>query len=272
VRADEITPVILTYNEAPNIARALAALSWAPRIVVLDSGSTDGTLDILKRHVNVSVLHRTFDNHASQWSHALAAGNIATPWVLGLDADLIPSRDFIAEVLALEPPPAVAGFEARIRYCIRGRALPRSLYPPRIILFRPERAQFVQDGHTQRLIAGNDVIKLTHAIDHDDRKPLSHWIRSQDSYARLERDKLRATPRAKLGFADRVRSWRVAAPLAVLFHCLFVKRLIFAGLPGWFYTYQRVAAEILLALYLIEDRIEEPSAEKAPERRSESAQ
>ncbi|MFN5855908.1 MAG: glycosyltransferase, partial [Pseudanabaenaceae cyanobacterium] len=42
---EQIQPLILTYNEAPNIARTLAKLSWAKRIVVIDSFSTDETLE-----------------------------------------------------------------------------------------------------------------------------------------------------------------------------------------------------------------------------------
>lgn len=44
----DITPLILTFNEAPNIGRVLERLTWAKRIVVLDSFSTEETLDIVK--------------------------------------------------------------------------------------------------------------------------------------------------------------------------------------------------------------------------------
>ena len=47
---DTITPLILVYNEAPNIERTLQPLQWASRIVAIDSYSTDATLDILKRY------------------------------------------------------------------------------------------------------------------------------------------------------------------------------------------------------------------------------
>ena len=53
-----ITPLILTYNEAPNIDRTLASLTWASRIVVIDSQSTDATLAILSRYPQVEVLDR----------------------------------------------------------------------------------------------------------------------------------------------------------------------------------------------------------------------
>ncbi|MGH8650120.1 MAG: glycosyltransferase [Burkholderiales bacterium] len=63
---ENITPLILTYNEAPNIERTLRQLTWAKRIVVVDSFSTDETLDILKEFQQVQVYQRKFDTAASQ--------------------------------------------------------------------------------------------------------------------------------------------------------------------------------------------------------------
>jgi glycosyltransferase involved in cell wall biosynthesis len=49
---EKITPLILTYNEEPNIDRTLQQLRWAKEIIVIDSYSTDRTLDILKSKVD----------------------------------------------------------------------------------------------------------------------------------------------------------------------------------------------------------------------------
>ena len=63
---DHVTPVLLTHNEVQNIARTLFHLSWAKDIVVVDSGSTDGTLAVLESLPNVRVFKRNFDNHGNQ--------------------------------------------------------------------------------------------------------------------------------------------------------------------------------------------------------------
>ena len=84
---DRITPVLLTYNEEQNINRALSHLSWAKEIVVVDSGSTDGTAAILAKFPNVRVFSRPFDTHANQWRFATEQTKIATEWLLRLDAD-----------------------------------------------------------------------------------------------------------------------------------------------------------------------------------------
>ena len=96
-----ITPVLLTFNERPNIGRTLSHLDWADEIVVVDSGSNDGTLDVLRQNPKVRVYERKFDTHAGQWRYAITETNISTPWILRLDADYqispgVDSGNFIA--------------------------------------------------------------------------------------------------------------------------------------------------------------------------------
>lgn len=257
MRLDEITPVVLTFNERPNIRRTLERLGWAKDIVVVDSGSDDGTLEIVREFPAARVFQHPFLGHAEQWRYAVGETGISTPWVLGLDADLIVSDDFLREVETLTPPADIAGYDVGFRYCVVGRPLPRSIFPPRILLFRRASVRFEQDGHAHRVAVSGRVGQLRHRVDHDDRKPLSRWLASQDGYARLESDKLATAQPQTLGRADRLRRHGFIAPVAMLFYCLFIKRLIFSGLPGWYYTYQRVLAEMLLSLYLIENRLVE---------------
>src|SRR5258707_10426043 len=101
MRLEDITPVILTFNEAPNLSRCLEKLSWAREVIVLDSFSTDGTPELAGASVNVRLSQRRFDDHTSQWNHAVSLA--ATPWVLTLDADYILSDGFRAELETLIP-------------------------------------------------------------------------------------------------------------------------------------------------------------------------
>src|SRR6267142_5887896 len=83
-----ITPVILTHNEDQNIRSTLASLAWAPRIVLVDSGSNDQTEEIARSFDNVDWFVRTFDNHRAQWRYAIHDTRIETEYVLALDADM----------------------------------------------------------------------------------------------------------------------------------------------------------------------------------------
>lgn len=251
---DQITPVILTWNEAPNIGRCLARLAWAREIVVVDSGSLDATREILGRDPRVRLFTRPFDDQARQWRFALEETGLATPWVLRLDADYLLSETLVAELAALTPPPEVAAYRIAFDYCIGGRRLRASLYPPNTVLFRRGRATPWQDGHTERWRVEGEVRPLKGRILHDDRKAMESWFLSQARYLRRERDKLLATPRAGLERRDRLRLRHWIAPWAVFLWCLFGKGLLLQGRAGLAYAYQRALAEMLLALYLLEAR------------------
>src|SRR5689334_1363822 len=98
----QITPLILTFNEAPNIGRTLEKLSWAREILLIDSGSTDETLEITRSaHPRVRVVTRPFDTFAGQCNFGL--GQITTEWVLSMDADYVLTPELVAEIQTLMP-------------------------------------------------------------------------------------------------------------------------------------------------------------------------
>ena len=271
----EITPLILTFDEAPNIERTLSRLKWAREIVVIDSFSTDETCDLVRKLPQTTLVQRKFDNHTNQWNFGLE--QVRTEWALSLDADYMLSGELVEELEALPEAPAVQAYFARFKYCIHGRPLRGSLYPPRAVLFRRDSCRYVDDGHTQVLRVKGASEFLRSWIYHDDRKPLDRWLREQDRYARLEAEYLTAGPRdyGTTGLrdhgttgprdygttgprlADRIRRKIVFAPFLVFFYTLLGKRLIFDGWPGWFYVVQRTYAEALLSLRLLEKRLME---------------
>ena len=248
---DQITPLILTYNEDANINRTLAGLAWARRIVVVDTGSTDRTLELLASWPQVEVIQRPFDSHARQWNHGLA--QIPEGWVLSLDADYQLTPELRAEIRqALQQPAPPAGFAIAFRYCVFGRPLRGTVLPPRIALFQRQAGHYVDDGHTQDLVLSGPCGRLQHPLLHDDRKPLSRWLWAQERYLRLEVEKLRRTPPAQLGVADRLRRFRLVAPFLVLPFCLLLRGGLLDGWRGWFYAFQRTYVELLFSLMLIE--------------------
>ena len=251
---DQITPLILTYNEAPNIARTLDSLRWANEIVVVDSFSTDDTAKIAASFPNVRIVQRAFDSHRNQWQFGLKETGINTDWVLALDADYIINADLVSELRDLEPADDTAGYRARFIYCISGKRLHSGIYPPVTVLYRRATANYIQDGHTQRVSVDGRVEDLRAPILHDDRKPLRRWFESQKRYTKLEAQKLRAADPAELSALDRMRRWPLIVPPLALFYCLVVRAGIFDGWAGFYYAFQRTTAELMLSLYLIENR------------------
>lgn len=68
----------------------------------------------------------------------------------------------------------------------------------------------------------------------------------------IEAKKLMTTPVNELSFGDRLRKQKVIAPIVILLYCLILKGGILDGWIGWYYAWQRMLAEILLAIRLIE--------------------
>jgi glycosyltransferase involved in cell wall biosynthesis len=249
---DRITPLILTFNEAPNIGRVLDRLAWANRIVIVDSYSDDETEAIARRYPNVDVVKRLFDTHANQWNFGLGETGIDTDWVLALDADYVPTPEFVDQLRGLVPKPDVDGYCARFRYCIDGVPLRGGLYPPVTVLFRRAGARYVQDGHTQRIELSRRIEMFAQPLLHDDRKPLSRWFSAQIGYMRQEAAHLLESPVESLRLPDRVRRLVVVAPVLVFFYCLFVKGNALDGRRGVFYAMQRTVAEVMLSAFLVE--------------------
>jgi len=260
VNTSDLTVLILTFNEAPNLRRTLARLAWAKEIVIVDSFSTDETLAIAREFPQVRVVQRSFDTHAQQWNFGL--DHIHTPWALALDADYLLPANFATELTGLSQADEVSAYFASFRYCIFGRPLRGTLYPPRAVLFHRDRCRFVQDGHTQQLEVTGTTALLHSRIDHDDCKPLARWIWAQDRYSALEAVKLLKTPVAELSFQDRLRRKIILAPGLVFIYTLLGKGLIFDGWPGWFYVWQRTLAEIMLSLRLLEQKMTKKNAER----------
>jgi glycosyltransferase involved in cell wall biosynthesis len=261
---DQITPLILTNNEAPNIGRTLERLSWARDIVVIDSFSTDDTVEIVSRFPQARVYQRKFDDFAGQCNFGLREANISSEWVLNLDADYVLTPEIIEEILMLNPADDVVGFRAPFVYCVNGLRLRSGIYPPVSVLFRRAKGCFRQDGHAHRVELDGKVEELQSPILHDDRKPLSRWFQGQTRYTQLEANKLLSSDTHALHWPDRIRRWRVIAPPAMLFYCLVVRGGIFDGWPGFYYAFQRTLAELMLSLYLIENDLN-----LAPVRKSE---
>jgi hypothetical protein len=197
-------------------------------------------------------VQRPFDTHAAQWNFGLE--QVRTPWVLALDADYELPAEFEGEVSRLAPAAEITGYEAEFVYCIFGRPLRATLYPPHPVLFRKDHGRYVDEGHTQVLRLSGNLQRLNSRILHDDRKPLSRWIQSQDRYCKIEARHLISTPTGSLKYQDRLRKGIYFAPAAMFLYLLFGRGLILDGWPAWYYVCQRTIAEMLLSLRLVTER------------------
>jgi glycosyltransferase involved in cell wall biosynthesis len=251
---DQITPVLLTYNEEENIGRTLCRLRWAKDIVVVDSGSTDGTLSILTACPNLRVFKRRFDTHAKQWRYAVEETQIATDWILRLDADYQVSDALVSELARLDPNAPVSAYRIRFDYAIFSQKVLSSLYPDNTILLRRDKFCVSDKGHTEVWHVNGPIATLSERVLHDDWKPTGRWLLGQMRYMQRELEWLR------VGDAGLVRWLRLRPPLmpiVAFIYCLFGKGLIFSGRAGIFYALQRMVAEAILSLMVLEAKLRE---------------
>jgi Glycosyl transferase family 2 len=249
-----VTPVILTYNEEPNIRRILQSLQWAAEVKIVDSGSLDATERIARQFPNVRWFARPFDTHAAQWDFAIRATNVTTPYVLALDADYEVPGNFVEELAARFLTGGYAGGIAGFEYRIQGRPLLGSVYPAKLVVFTPGQVHVSQPGHTQELRVEGPVYRFEARLIHDDRKPLARFVRSQMEYSRLEA--------SRLADGDRVRWQDRHRRLGIMPLVAGVGSYLRAGGPlrgaaSLHYAYERTLFECLLALRLLGGEVDD---------------
>lgn len=130
--ASSITGVILTYNGEKWLTQTLASLDFCDELLVVDSGSTDNTLDIAKK-AGARVLHRDWEGTIPQFRFAFKY--ITTPWIITLDQDEFLSPELKASVqAALQSPGDAGGFFCPRRSWYLDRFIKHSGWYPDLLL------------------------------------------------------------------------------------------------------------------------------------------
>lgn len=251
LKSSVLEALILTKDEEPNIERVLDKLRWLERVVILDSYSSDRTVEIAGSYPNVHIHKRVFDSHAIQWNYGLTL--LESEWVLSLDADYVLTDEFIEEIKAKLPQAGYSAYFTEFKFMVFGKELIRDNTTPRPVLFKKSDCSYYDDGHTQRLEINGETGSFDAYILHDDRKSLSRWLSNQRQYSLRECEKLVHSKPDELSIPSKLRKSKIFAPIVVFLYCLFGRGLVFDGWRGWHYILQRTMVEMLLSLRLIEE-------------------
>ncbi len=185
-----LTLAVIAKNEEDRLADCLRSVPFATELLVLDSGSTDGTV-ALAESLGARVVQTDWPGHVAQKNRAL---ELATqPWVLSLDADerLSPGAAAELERALAHPGDAVAFSFPR---CSRWRGKPirhGKWYPDRKVrVVRHGRGRWAGDDPHDLLHADGPVTRLSHDIEHYTYRSVREHLRTIDRYSRISAESL----------------------------------------------------------------------------------
>lgn len=212
--AAPVTAVVLTRDEEANIRRCVSSLGWCDQILVIDSGSTDGTLEIA-RDLGAEVYHQDWLGFAQQRQWAMEHPAVRNDWVYFVDAD-----EWVSEALSLEAAAAVdqadaVGFSQRRRTIFLGQWIRHAGWygVPFVRLFDRRHARWdTSANYAERVIIEGTIGCLHHDLVDDDQKGLASWMAKHVRYADLEAERRRGC--AGGSSISRVRERPNSMPLA----------------------------------------------------------
>ncbi len=235
---------ILVKNEERNIERCVLALKNAGvEPVILDSGSTDDTLNIVERH-HVEVIAYDYKNHCKAYNE-ITTCIMEEEWAFVLDADMLVTPQLVNEV-SMEICSCNVVVAPILMYW-EGQPLRfSSLCPPKPIAFRKGMEYFRPLGHGEKLKEGVLGKLIKNKLIHDDRKDMIAFFRNQIRYAE---ELCKRREEGSITWKDWIRTNTPLGIFMVPFVILFIKLGILDGRAGIVYAIDRMIAEALKYRY-----------------------
>lgn len=193
---------LITKNAAAHLDACLAAVAWADRIVIVDSGSTDNTLEIAAKYG--AEVHQSADwpGFGLQKNRCIAC--LDTDWILALDADEVLTPALVEEIRAAiaAPQGEVYALPRLSNYC--GRWIRHSGWYPDFVsrLFRRGAARYSDDLVHERLIFDGAPVRLKNEMLHYSFDDLDQVLAKVNSYSSAgARQRLQRGQKSGLGKA-----------------------------------------------------------------------
>lgn len=251
-----VAVVMISLNEAHNMPEVLDNLAgWAQEIFVLDSFSTDDTVEIARAR-GVHVAQRRFDGFGSQWNAALELP-ITSPWTMKLDPDERLSDKLKAELSSAMAAGRSTGLSLHRRLWFMGRPLPITQEITRV--WKTGACRFTDVAVNEYPILDGPVTPVDGYMEHLDSPDLGHWLDKQNRYSTSEAEiKFHARPLADKPrlFGTKMQRWmwlkanvdKFPARFTLIFLYYFLlKGLWRAGFVG--YVWSRLRADVYRLQY-----------------------
>lgn len=242
--------VMITLNEAHNLEAVLDNIqNWAEQIFIVDSYSSDKTVDIALRR-GVHVVQRKFAGFGDQWNFALENLPITSKWTMKLDPDERLSDELKTSVSDALASAEYDGYSVRRRLWFMGSPLP--IEQTLVRLWRTGKCRFTDVTVNEHPVVSGRTATLRGFLEHLDSPDLTHWYDKQNKYTtaealmRFRGDHFAASP-SLFGTALQRRMWCKANffrlpfryPILFLYH-YFLLGAWRAGRTGYIWATLRV--------------------------------
>lgn len=187
---EKITVIIPTFNEQDNIQRAINSVSFANEILVIDSFSTDKTLEIISKNSNVKLIKRVFDNFSNQKNYAIQKAKHS--WIFILDADEEVTTELTEEILQkIQHPNKNIGFYVYRNFFFGDKKLNFSGWQrDKVIrLFKKDKNTYKGKVH-EKIQSNGNVGYLEKKINHYSYKNLIQYKAKLNKYAKLQAEEI----------------------------------------------------------------------------------
>lgn len=194
-----VAVVMIALNEAAHMEAVLEnIIPWAQEVFLVDSYSSDGTVDIALKH-GVHVIQRRFRDFSDQWNFAVTALPIQSSWTMKLDPDERLTDELKRSVEAAIRDNDADGLSVRRRLWFLGRQMP--VRQDLLRLWRTGTCRFSEVLVNEQPLVNGRIRLVSGELEHHDSPDLHHWYEKQNRYTTAEAimsyrgSKLSAEPR-----------------------------------------------------------------------------
>jgi len=177
-----VTAVLITFNEEFNLKRTLPQLSWCDEIIVVDSGSTDNTVQLCK-NFGCKVYHRDFDGYGTQKQYAVSLSR--NNWILSIDADEVLSNQLVNEIQEEMKAPRASGYLLPMNLVFLGKEFTFGKESNRFFLrlFNKQFGNFNDRKVHEGIDLQGTKLKFKHKILHYSYHDINQYFKKLHSYS-----------------------------------------------------------------------------------------
>lgn len=181
---NHLSVAIITKNEEHNLPRTLASVKWADEVIVVDSGSTDRTVEIARR-LGAKVFTEDWKGFSAQKNSALE--RCTGDWILSLDADEEVSAELAQEIRGVLAAPTRSGFYIPRKNFFLGKWVRHGGYYPdaKLRLFAQGRGRFEDRAVHETVSINGESGSLIHPLLHHAYPTLDSYIEHMNRYSSL---------------------------------------------------------------------------------------